>query len=506
MVHTMVGPKGILALAAFACGCAGDLGPCDEAAATSPIYYDEGGFPAYPGQALVEVSCGAGTFCHASGIPPEDRFGAPRSLDLDVGVAVEPSELERLAHARRAAWNMRHAIYEQVAAGAMPPSGAAGDTAASASARYRAHPGTAEERRLPPARSPEGLEMLRNWLACGAHVIEATEGASSGVGDIAPRIAVCPEGQAACDGACVDVLSNPAQCGACGVSCGAGQECVEGACRCTNGLAACGVECVDLQTDVAHCGACASDCGDRFCADGTCADACPADTTDCGGSCVRLDRNLANCGGCGNACGAGEACEASVCSCAAGFDRCADACVDLQSSASHCGACEQPCGDGAVCAGGVCGCPAGLTDCSGRCTDLQSDPTSCGGCGAACASGEGCVDGGCVGCGPEASFAGDVAPILDRSCTGSGCHSGARPAASLALSTGRAYDELIGAPASCGGRTLVVPGDVEGSYLWSKLTGVGICSGTQMPKRGESLPDAELALIQSWICRGAAND
>jgi len=500
-------PCSLRILLALACvGCASELGPCDEVAATSPIYFDEGGNPAYPGQALTDVSCGAGTFCHASGVPSEDRFGAPAALDLDVGVALEPAELERLRRARRAAWNMRHAVYEQVASGAMPPPGAAGDTALSSAPRYRAHLGTADERALPQIASPEGLEILRNWLACGAHVIEATEGESTGIGDIVARAEVCPEGQAACDGACVDVLADPARCGGCGVTCGAGQSCVDGRCACDNALAACGADCVDLETDVAHCGACGESCGARVCAGATCADACPAETTDCGGSCVDLQSSVANCGGCGNACGAGEACAAGTCSCSAGLERCAGTCVDLQSSAAHCGACGAACGAGAVCQGGRCGCGAGLTECGGGCVDVSSDPAHCGGCGRACAAGEGCVDGGCVGCGPTVSFGADVEPVLMNRCTGSGCHSGGRPAASLSLESGRSHAELVGAPASCGGHTLVVPGDVEGSYLWSKLIGEGMCSGTQMPKRGESLPPAELDLVRSWICRGARDD
>jgi hypothetical protein len=64
----------------------------------------------------------------------------------------------------------------------------------------------------------------------------------------------------------------------------------------------------------------------------------------------------------------------------------------------------------------------------------------------------------------------------------------------------------VGQSASCGSNALVAPGDVDRSYLMNKLTGVGICAGTQMPKRGISLPSSHLDLIRSWICRGARND
>jgi hypothetical protein len=36
-----------------------------------------------------------------------------------------------------------------------------------------------------------------------------------------------------------------------------------------------------------------------------------------------------------------------------------------------------------------------------------------------------------------------------------------------------------------------------------KLMGVTLCSGTQMPKAGSSLPQAQLDAIGAWICSGA---
>jgi hypothetical protein len=52
----------------------------------------------------------------------------------------------------------------------------------------------------------------------------------------------------------------------------------------------------------------------------------------------------------------------------------------------------------------------------------------------------------------------------------------------------------------------VSPGATAKSYLMSKLTGVGICSGTQMPKTGSSLPASQIAVISGWICAGAPNN
>jgi hypothetical protein len=36
-----------------------------------------------------------------------------------------------------------------------------------------------------------------------------------------------------------------------------------------------------------------------------------------------------------------------------------------------------------------------------------------------------------------------------------------------------------------------------------KLLGANLCSGSQMPKAGQSLPAGDLAKISDWICQGA---
>jgi hypothetical protein len=39
-----------------------------------------------------------------------------------------------------------------------------------------------------------------------------------------------------------------------------------------------------------------------------------------------------------------------------------------------------------------------------------------------------------------------------------------------------------------------------------KLLGTELCSGSQMPKAGQSLPANQLALISDWICQGAKDN
>ena len=68
--------------------------------------------------------------------------------------------------------------------------------------------------------------------------------------------------------------------------------------------------------------------------------------------------------------------------------------------------------------------------------------------------------------------------------------------------------QLVGVKTDgCSGqRTLVVPGDASSSYLMQKLLGTDLCSGSQMPKAGQSLASPALAAISTWICQGAPNN
>jgi hypothetical protein len=73
----------------------------------------------------------------------------------------------------------------------------------------------------------------------------------------------CPSGTITCNGVCVDLLNDPANCGACGNVCSFG-ICVAGQCTflqaCLSPQVFCGEVCVDLQTNPAHCGACGNAC------------------------------------------------------------------------------------------------------------------------------------------------------------------------------------------------------------------------------------------------------
>lgn len=131
----------------------------------------------------------------------------------------------------------------------------------------------------------------------------------------------CPLGWALCDGGCAELEIDLRNCGACGVACGANEECDAGVCICGPGTSVCGDACVDLATSPEHCGACEIDCAAAL--DGpkcatlsgatSCTAACPAPLTDCDGACVDLRTDRWSCGACGRACQRGESCREGAC-------------------------------------------------------------------------------------------------------------------------------------------------------------------------------------------------
>lgn len=118
-------------------------------------------------------------------------------------------------------------------------------------------------------------------------------------------------------GECVDTATSLMHCGACGSPCssvivGGTAECRAGTCSptCSSGRADCdrtvlnGCE-VDLNTDRANCGGCGMICpASESCIGGACT--CRSTETRCGGvsgTCVDLNTSTAHCGRCFNACG-----------------------------------------------------------------------------------------------------------------------------------------------------------------------------------------------------------
>jgi hypothetical protein len=246
----------------------------------------------------------------------------------------------------------------------------------------------------------------------------------------------------AADGCEVNLASDALNCGACGVACMAGQNCMAGVCIAPNGCGACNLPhatagCHNNVCTVAHCDVGWGDC------DKNAANGCETD--------LQSDPN--NCGACGAACAAGVACTAGACgvqmpsctdgvkdghetdvdcggpqcmpcmtgkiclvdadcihgdTCTAGICQPAQTCFNVTTDPLNCGACGNVCSSNNIthptCSGGVCNgvCNAGYADCNnnkltdGCETNLASDPLNCGACGVLCPMGGTCHQGVCT--------------------------------------------------------------------------------------------------------------
>src|ERR1035437_8191515 len=78
--------------------------------------------------------------------------------------------------------------------------------------------------------------------------------------------ATCPSVQTSCNGACVNAVTDPQNCGSCGKICGPASLCSHGACVsvCAAGDETCAVDgggfCTNTQSDNYNCGACGTSC------------------------------------------------------------------------------------------------------------------------------------------------------------------------------------------------------------------------------------------------------
>jgi cysteine-rich repeat protein len=104
----------------------------------------------------------------------------------------------------------------------------------------------------------------------------------------------------------------------------------------------------------------------------------------------------------------------------------------------------------------------------------------------------------------------DLVPMVWKfNCVKAGCHLDASPKAGLDLEVG-AWRELVCAPAETAdgaGKCRVAPRDLEGSYLWTRLTGDGLgdCEDAckVMPSPSGGLCHEKYEAIRDWILAGA---
>ena len=204
----------------------------------------------------------------------------------------------------------------------------------------------------------------------------------------------CIDGTVGCNGNCVDLASDPQNCGSCGHACDPGAECSGGQCGCTDNQTNCDGHCIDTQNDHDNCGSCGHACtGCEICATGQCSSICTEDAPCCNDHCVStqcdpprvFDPTACECV-CppGNQCG--DAC------CTDGQECCNGQCFDpcLDNAPRDPSTCQCGCGNGTVC-GTEC-CAYSDECCNDQCVTVcppgqQRDPSTCA---CVCSAGEVC--------------------------------------------------------------------------------------------------------------------
>jgi hypothetical protein len=286
----------------------------------------------------------------------------------------------------------------------------------------------------------------------------------------------CTGGTLLCGKLCIDVANDPAHCGSCSSVCDTskGQVCSQGACatKCAGGSTACAGKCVDTQTDPANCGACNAACdvaGGQWCYQGKCAVQCVGGTTACGGKCVDTQLDPANCGACAAKCSGAQLCSQGKCasSCTGGTKQCGTLCVDVANDPSNCGSCGTQCNAaaGEVCSNGTCAtqCVGGTVLCSGKCADPSTDPANCGACGISCnsAAGQVCSQGKClVQCGGGTALCGGKCVDLSNDPGNCGsCGAPCNSAGGEVCSAGTCSFSCVGGSSLCGAKCVDLSND-----------------------------------------------
>lgn len=274
------------------------------------------------------------------------------------------------------------------------------------------------------------LAVAASFLLFGSPQLAGTPGNESipQGSAILPGSGQCPEGMSLCSGTCVNLQTDPGNCGACGFSVPYQETCIQGKFSGSVGannsepFPASTATPSPVPTNTSITGS-ASTSATASVPQGS----CRTGQKLCSGTCTDLQKDSRNCGSCGYICPSGLTCQNSWClepgskgagmstgapvpvsavlSCEHGDTLCGSSCVNIFTDKKNCGVCGRACGSQEICLNARCG-PActesGTTLCGDSCVDLDTDINNCGSCGLECetflpnAKGSLCTNGQCI--------------------------------------------------------------------------------------------------------------
>lgn len=177
---------GLLLLASFPSACAEDVGACNGVLQGRDTVVMNN-MVVYGGQAILNRGCTSG--CHSSTSTGADRRGVPAGLDFDLIpideedaagtkksgsatiVKLKAAQIAGLRARQKKIVEQRNLIWQQVQDGLMPPGGMFETVMSNifaSSEKTPCMPGK-EYSKIPQTQT---REVLRNWLACGAPLVE----------------------------------------------------------------------------------------------------------------------------------------------------------------------------------------------------------------------------------------------------------------------------------------------------------------------------------------------